>query len=77
MIVADYFDWEWKQLAGKSCLSVAPRKMVDDERWITFFSHVSDNFPEGEAYIVVDVRGVEDKVSWQGFDGIINVFKKE
>jgi hypothetical protein len=77
MFMADYFDWEWKQLAGKSCLSVAPRGMVDDELWITFFNQISDTFPDGEAFVIVDVRDVEDQVSWQGFEGIIDVFKKK
>ena len=75
MTVDKFFRWEWKELADKSCLYVTALGMVDARRWIAFFEEDEGTFPDGEAYIIVDNRNVEEKIDLEGFKGIIDIFK--
>lgn len=49
--------------------------MGDDERWVEFFTEISPSFQSPQAYIFVDVRGKEEKITLEGFQGIIEAFK--
>jgi hypothetical protein len=76
MTAEEFFSWEWKELANKSCLYVTPRVMADNERWIALFEQVAGTFQDGNAIIMVDVRNVEEKVDLEGLEGIISVLKR-
>ena len=76
MNIDEYFSWEWKELANKSCLYVAPQGTADNKRWIAFFEQVADSFPDGDAFVIVDVRGIEEKIDLEGFKGIIDILKR-
>ena len=73
MTVEKHFIWEWKELAGKSCLHVVPHEMVDDRRWVAFFEEIEGAFPDGEASILIDIRHIEDRISVEGLKGIWRV----
>ncbi len=75
MTASDYFTWEWEQFSDHRCLNVTPKTMGDDERWVEFFTEISPSFQSPQAYIFVDVRGKEEKITLEGFQGIIEAFK--
>lgn len=75
MTAEEHFRWEWRELAGKLCLAVAPLGMADNERWIAFFEEVSRAFPDGEAFFIVDARKIENKIGVDGFKGILDSLK--
>ncbi len=77
MTVETNFSWEWKKLADKSCLHVKPRDIADDRRWIAYFEEVAGTFQDGEAFVFVDVREIEERISLEGFKGIIGTFKRQ
>lgn len=75
MSVENNFSWEWKQLAGESCLFAAPLEMTDNLRWIAFLEGIADAFRDGKAFVIADVRGIEERIDLAGFEGIIELFK--
>lgn len=75
MAAADYFTWEWKELSGNRYLYVTSNSMADDERWGEFFEEISDSFQSPNAFILVDVRGKEERIGLNGFKTIIEYLR--
>ena len=77
MTVENHFNWEWKELADKSCLYVTVSEVVDDQHWIAFFEEIMETYQDVEAFIIIDIRHVEDRISLEGLQGVIDILKRQ
>ena len=66
----------WGEVSGQRFLYVRPKSAVSDEDWVGFFEAELKDYQNDVFLLLVDVIGIEENITADGFSRIAELLKK-
>lgn len=71
------FEKKWHELNGKRILVVRPDAAVFDADWVVFFNNELKGYQQDEFFLLLDIRGIEENIGYDGFNRIAALLAKQ
>lgn len=71
------FEKKWQKINGKRIFYVHPTSAVFDDDWVAFFENELKNYLDDNFFLILDIRGIEENIGYDGFTRIADLLKKK